>query len=99
MKWITIEEQSGDEFSEHYAYCDDDYYILKENADEGYLDRLILSKFKKFSFTVDDIFESEDTGWYWYYGSIVRVSDIKDIDEDELVIVRNFVWASKLDTH
>mgnify|MGYP005989364555 CR=1 FL=1 len=99
MKWITIEEQSGDEFSEHYAYCDDDYYILKENADEGYLDRLILSKYKGLSFTVDDIFESKDTGWYWYYDSIVRVSDIKDIDEDELVIVRNFVWASKLDTH
>ena len=99
MKWITIEEMHGEGLSEHYAYCDDAYYILNENADESFLDRAILSQYKGFAFTPDNIFEGKDTGWYWYYDSIVRVTDIRDIDENELITVRNFVWASKLDVH
>jgi hypothetical protein len=99
MKWITIEEQDSERLSEHYAYCDDNYYILNENADESFLDRAILSQYKGFPFTPYNIFDSKDTGWYWYYDSIVRVADIRDIDENELVTVRNFVWASKLDVH
>ena len=96
MKWITIEEQSGEGLSEHYAYCDDDYYILNENADEGFLDRAILTQYKGMIFTTDNIFDSDDTGWYWYNDTIVRVSDIRDINEEELTVVRNFVWATRL---
>ena len=41
MKWITIEQMRGSGLSEHYAYCNDDYYILEENADENVLTILL----------------------------------------------------------
>jgi hypothetical protein len=102
MKWITIEEQSGEKLTEHYAYCDNEYYILKENADEGTLDRLILSQYLGYPITPNNIFEEKETGWYWCgaeFVSILRIADIRDIDENELTTVRNFVWAMKLDVH
>ena len=99
MKWITIEQITGDANSEHYAYCPSDYYILEENADEHVTDRLILSKFLNHTITEDDVFEDKDTGWYWHNSSIYIVRGIKDISEDELVIVRNFVYAKILNTH
>ena len=97
MKWITMEEQCAETLSERYAYCEDDYYIFKENADEPTLERAILSKYKGHIFTPDDIFESKETGWYWIGDCIIRVANVCEINEYELITVRNFVLANKLD--
>jgi len=99
MKWITIEQMTGDANSEHYAYCPSDYYILQENANDNVSDRLILSKFLNHTITTDDIYEDQETGWYWHGRSIYIVRSIKDISEDELVTIRNFVYAKILNTH
>lgn len=99
MKWITIEQMTGDANSEHYAYCPSDYYILQENANDNVSDRLILSKFLNHTITTDDIYKDQETGWYWHGRSIYIVRSIKDISEDELVTIRNFVYAKILNTH
>ena len=97
MKWITIEQMRGSGLSEHYAYCNDDYYILEENADECVTDRLMLGKFLNHTITEDDIFEDKETGWFWFSDSIYICRDYKNITEDELVNLRKFVYAKKLD--
>ena len=96
MKWITIEMWTADSFKDHYVYCDDDFYVLHENDNEEVITRLILSKFLNHTITIDDAFESDEMGWYWFGKSIYTARIYQDITEEELVTVRNFVYAKKL---